>query len=117
MRKAKYLVAADLIARRVKRGDYAFKPIPSEERLSEETGVSRMTLRKAVVHLVKQGVVIRRPNGRIGVPRKKSASRSPCWPRPTGRLTWSCGGSPSSGRLSCSERMSARWIMCTLMTP
>ena len=63
----KYQAVADRIARRVRRGDYACTPVPSEQRLAEETGVSRMTLRKAVDRLAQTGVLQRLPNGRIGI--------------------------------------------------
>lgn len=72
----KYLGVAERIARRVRRGDYACQPVPSEQRLADETGVSRMTLRKAVDRLVQQGVLQRRPNGRIGIANGRGAAKA-----------------------------------------
>jgi hypothetical protein len=56
-----------LLQDRIAQGDYALRAIPAEMQLANETGVSRMTARKAVLHLVEDGVLKRGPNGRLVV--------------------------------------------------
>ena len=56
-----------MLEARVKRGDYALRKLPSENELAEETGVSRMTARKALTHLIDKGVLVRRPHGRLEI--------------------------------------------------
>ena len=66
----KYESVSDLIEKRIRFGDYALKDIPPEERLASEVGVSRMTARKAVLHLLEKGLLVRQPNGRVAVNRE-----------------------------------------------
>jgi DNA-binding LacI/PurR family transcriptional regulator len=73
---AKYESICELIEKRIRLGDYAMKELPAEERLASEVGVSRMTARRAVLKLVKQGLLIRKPNGRLIVSRQTSAGES-----------------------------------------
>ena len=63
----KYIGIAGVLESRVKRGDYALRKLPSENELAEETGVSRMTARKALMHLIDQGVLVRHPHGRLEI--------------------------------------------------
>ncbi len=57
----------EVLRRRVRRGDYLHRPLPTEPALAEETGVSRMTARKAIVRLVEAGLLVRQPHGRVVV--------------------------------------------------
>src|SRR2546425_11275410 len=54
-----------LMENRIRRGDYSLRPLPAESKLALETGVSRMTARKAVLRLVGQGLLTRASNGRL----------------------------------------------------
>lgn len=62
---AKYLAIAGILKTRLDSGDYAVDGIPGERRIAEELGVSHMTARKAVQYLIAQGVVSKRPAGRV----------------------------------------------------
>ncbi len=63
----KFMGIAGMLEARVKRGDYALRKLPSENELAEETGVSRMTARKALLYLIDRGVLVRRMYGRLEV--------------------------------------------------
>jgi LacI family transcriptional regulator len=65
MAKVDRIVA--LLETRISRGDYALRPMPAENRLATEVGVSRMTARKAVLRLVERGLLARADNGRVVV--------------------------------------------------
>lgn len=65
--KAKYTGVMSVIKRRIREGDYLLNDIPGERRMAEETGVSYMTARKALVGLVEQKVLVRRPSGGFDV--------------------------------------------------
>ncbi|HCD31599.1 MAG TPA: hypothetical protein DER01_04275, partial [Phycisphaerales bacterium] len=52
------------------------KPLPSEEFLATETGVSRMTARRALLHLMDKGIITRQPGSRA-VPNEKIKSALP----------------------------------------
>jgi len=69
---AKYDTVSDLIEKRIRLGDYAFKDIPAEETLASEVGVGRMTARRAMLQLVEKGVLVRLQNGRLAVNREES---------------------------------------------
>lgn len=56
-----------LLESRIRQGDYALRTIPPDGLLAEEVGVSRMTARKAVLHLMDKGLLIRQANGRVAV--------------------------------------------------
>src|SRR5262249_42568899 len=54
-------------------GDYLLHPIPSERKIAEQTGVSHMTARKAVLALLNRNVLIRRNNGALDISPSYSA--------------------------------------------
>lgn len=57
-----YVQVADLIAGRIARKELEpLKPIPSEDRLAEELGVARGTVRRAVQELRDRGLVFTLP--------------------------------------------------------
>ena len=64
---AKAETAAQLIRKRILHGDHALTGIPSERALAVEFGISRETLRKALRILNDEGLLLRRPNGRLDV--------------------------------------------------
>jgi DNA-binding LacI/PurR family transcriptional regulator len=66
-RKQKFKDVMSVIQQRILQGDYVLSPIPGERKIAEETGVSHMTARKAVRELLKQKVLIRRPNGLLDI--------------------------------------------------
>jgi DNA-binding LacI/PurR family transcriptional regulator len=66
-RKNKFMGIAEMLSERLERGDYALRRLPSEMELAEETGVSRMTARRALKHLIDAGVFRRDPNRRLEV--------------------------------------------------
>lgn len=72
----KYEDIANIIHNRVKNGDYLLKSVPPERQLASEVGVSYMTVRRAVQELVARGVLIRQPNGRLGVGRFAAGNKS-----------------------------------------
>ncbi|MFT3785842.1 MAG: LacI family DNA-binding transcriptional regulator [Tepidisphaeraceae bacterium] len=72
----KYESICALIEQRIRFGDYAMKELPAEARLASEVGVSRMTARRAILQLVKKGLLIRKPNGRLIVNRQALSSKS-----------------------------------------
>lgn len=64
---AKYPDVISVIERRIRNGDYLLNSIPSERRIAEETGVSYMTARRAVLELLQQQVLIRGSSGFLEV--------------------------------------------------
>jgi len=66
-RTNKFLGIARMLEARVTRGDYAFRKLPSENELAEETGVSRMTARKALTYLIDKGILVRPMHGRLEI--------------------------------------------------
>ena len=56
-----------VIERRIRRGDYLLRPIPSERKLAAEIGVSHMTARKAVKELLDRNVLSRQTNGNLQI--------------------------------------------------
>ena len=66
-RKNKFMGIVGMLVERLERGDYALKNLPSEMELAEETGVSRMTARRALTHLIEAGVLKRGPNRRLEI--------------------------------------------------
>ncbi len=60
---------------RVARGYYSIKALPSERQLAVETGVSYMTARRAVQQLIQDGLIVRRPNGRLEVNREPDSEQ------------------------------------------
>ncbi len=66
---AKYTAIADLLKKRIIHGDYAMKDIPPERELALEVDASRKTARRAVQHLIDNGLLVRQSNGRLAVNR------------------------------------------------
>jgi DNA-binding LacI/PurR family transcriptional regulator len=64
-----------LLAERIARGDYAMMPFPTEHGLADELGLSRMTARKALLHLVDKGLLDRDNAGRLSVTSDRSGQR------------------------------------------
>jgi len=62
---SKYAQVMSVIERRVREGDYLLRNIPGERKIAEETGVSYMTARKAVIELLKKKVLIRHADGSL----------------------------------------------------
>lgn len=62
---SKFDKIVEVLAERVRRGEYLTRTFPPERELAVEMNVSRMTARKAVLALVDTGVLERLPNGRI----------------------------------------------------
>jgi len=69
--RTKYLDIVKILETRVRVGDYALANMPGERRIAEEFGVSHMTARRAVKHLVEEGV-LSRPKGRQRVARPQA---------------------------------------------
>jgi DNA-binding LacI/PurR family transcriptional regulator len=65
----KYLKIAESITQRLRNGDYLLNDLPGERKLAIEFGVSHMTGRRAIQHLVEKGVLPPRPVGRAVVRR------------------------------------------------
>lgn len=63
----KYTQVMSVIERRVREGDYLLHDIPGERKIAEETGVSYMTARRAVIELLDKKVLIRRDNGSLDI--------------------------------------------------
>ena len=61
----KHIRIADLLERRIRSGDYALTGIPAERDLADEIGVSRITLRKSLQELERNGLLERAPNRRL----------------------------------------------------
>lgn len=61
----KVSAVAERLAQRIRAGDYLGAPLPSEAALAAEQGVSYLTARRAVARLVAQGLLERRPGGRL----------------------------------------------------
>lgn len=74
--RTRYTQIAELLQRRIHQGDYTGKPLPSEEYLATETGVSRMTARRALLHLMDKGIITRQPGSRA-VPNERNKSVLP----------------------------------------
>lgn len=68
MATAKYQQTAELLRRRIERGDYSNSPLPGAPKLAKELGLSYMTVRQAMQYLVDSGAVVRAENGRLVVP-------------------------------------------------
>ncbi|RYG66767.1 GntR family transcriptional regulator, partial [bacterium] len=64
-----------LLETRVARGDYTMMPFPTEHGLADELGISRMTARKAILHLVDAGLLDRDASGRLSVTSDRTGQR------------------------------------------
>jgi DNA-binding LacI/PurR family transcriptional regulator len=64
-RPPKHHEISKLLKQRLDAGVYLDQPIPSERVIAGEVGVSCMTVRKAVQHLVDQKILTRQKNGRL----------------------------------------------------
>ncbi|MFG0247350.1 MAG: substrate-binding domain-containing protein [Phycisphaeraceae bacterium JB051] len=65
--KTKYLQVANLIKQRLDNGVYAVHSLPGERKIASEMGVSYVTARQAIQHLVGANVLNRKSNGRLKV--------------------------------------------------
>ncbi|MBN1513217.1 MAG: LacI family DNA-binding transcriptional regulator, partial [Phycisphaerae bacterium] len=54
-----------LLKRRIAEGDYALGELPGEHSLAAELGAGRMTVRRAVVAMIEEGVLTRAPSRRL----------------------------------------------------
>ncbi len=83
---AKYKQISELLEKRISHGDYYNQELPTENRMATEIGVSRMTARKAITHLIERGILKRKDNGRIEIcdsikaAETKLAFLAPSWP-------------------------------------
>lgn len=66
-RRNKFMGIVEVLRQRVERGDYALKALPSEMELAEESGVSRMTARRALTHLIDAGILRRDESRRLQI--------------------------------------------------
>ncbi len=72
---AKYIDIAKKLKRQITRGDYNLKSFPAERELAELTGTARTTVREALRKLLEDGIIERKPNGRLGVPDVSNGQR------------------------------------------
>jgi DNA-binding LacI/PurR family transcriptional regulator len=79
--RGKYIDIVRVLESRIHGGDYALSSLPGERRIAEEFGVSHMTARRAVKHLVDLGL-LGRPAGRFtsaqATPKESSPVRIAC---------------------------------------
>lgn len=61
---AKFSQYATVLEKRILRGDYTLDHLPTEQEFADEVGVSRMTARKALLHLMAKGIIVREPHSR-----------------------------------------------------
>jgi DNA-binding LacI/PurR family transcriptional regulator len=71
-RRATYTETMAVLERRIAAGEYMLKDLPGERKIAEETGVSYMTARKAVLALIEKGVLAREENGTLMVAGERS---------------------------------------------
>jgi DNA-binding LacI/PurR family transcriptional regulator len=65
--QAKYTEVMSVIKRRIREGDYLLNKLPGERKIAEETGVSYMTARRAILELIDTKVLIRGPSGALEI--------------------------------------------------
>lgn len=75
METPKYIQVAELIKRRIANGDYHFMPLPGAPKLSQETGVSYLTVRQAIRQLLEEKVLIRKDSDRLEIAMPEGAPR------------------------------------------
>src|SRR5690606_5220397 len=71
LEKPYYKSVAKVMQERIRSGDYALRPIPSERALALELGVNYMTVRRGLGVLEKEGTLSRLPNGRLCISSEK----------------------------------------------
>ncbi len=71
----KYIQIAELIKRRIANGDYHFMPLPGAPKLSQELGVSYLTVRQAVQLLLEEKILIRKDSDRLEIAMPEGAPR------------------------------------------
>lgn len=71
-----YEKVAETVRGRILHGDYALKPLPSERALAQEMDVNFMTVRRGLAMLEKEKLLVRQPNGRLRVRRRRQDSKS-----------------------------------------
>lgn len=74
-RKAVFTHVMDVLEQRIAAGDYVLKALPGERRLAEELGVSYMTARKAVTHLIRKKILDRDAGGSLIVRSRNGTHR------------------------------------------
>lgn len=72
----KYHEVMEIIWRRIEAGDYLLNDLPGERKLAVDTGVSYMTARKAVLEMIKEGMLARETNGKLYVDPSFKRSKS-----------------------------------------
>ena len=63
---------SNLIKKRIVNGDYALKTLPAERQLAKDSNVSHMTARRALQHLIEEGILVRNPSGRLEINRDRT---------------------------------------------
>ena len=69
---AKYLEIAEILKNRIEHGDYLNSPMPGERKIADEIGVSYMTARKAIRHLIDAGVIGKAEDGKAQLPKSEA---------------------------------------------
>jgi DNA-binding transcriptional regulator YhcF (GntR family) len=70
-----YRSVVELVTKRILQGDYAISGLPGERELAVDADVSYMTARKAVQHLIREGLLTRGANGRVEINRQGAGVR------------------------------------------
>lgn len=73
--KPQYQQVADTLRQRIEHGDYLHNEIPAVRRLATKMNVSHIVARKAVESLIKDGLLVQQPNGRL-MPRTRAHESS-----------------------------------------
>jgi DNA-binding LacI/PurR family transcriptional regulator len=73
----KYKGIVETLEKRVRHGDYALKPFPTDAELAAEMEVNRITSRKAIQRLIDLGLLSRQSNGRVSVVRRLDHDKDP----------------------------------------
>lgn len=66
---SKYAVFSEILETRIRAGDYTIRNLPTEQELAEEIGASRKTARRVLGDLMKKGLLLREPHGRLAINR------------------------------------------------
>ncbi len=105
-RTPKYEQIAELIRRRIGRGDYCSGSLPGAPKLAQELGVSYMTARQAMRSLIEHGDVIQAENGRLTVPEAPSGV-------PKLRVAFIHPGAPNENKWYRAIQGAARKYQCS----